>query len=47
MKTYSAKPSDIEKPWFVIDAEGRIVSRYEGTITEPELRADVAALLGE
>ena len=27
MKTYSAKPSDIEKPWFVIDAEGVVLGR--------------------
>ena len=27
MQTYSAKPSDIEKPWFVIDAEGVVLGR--------------------
>ncbi|MGC1584870.1 MAG: 50S ribosomal protein L13, partial [Rhodomicrobium sp.] len=27
MKTYSAKPSDIEKKWVLIDAEGLIVGR--------------------
>ena len=27
MKTYSAKPSDIEKPCFVIDAEGVVLGR--------------------
>ena len=27
MKTYRAKPSDIEKPWFVIDAEGVVLGR--------------------
>ena len=27
MKTYSAQPSDIEKPWFVIDAEGVVLGR--------------------
>ncbi len=27
MKTYSAKPSDIDKPWFVIDAEGVVLGR--------------------
>ena len=27
MKTFSAKPSDIEKPWFVIDAEGVVLGR--------------------
>ncbi len=35
------------EPWvFVIDRDGRIFSRYEGTITEPELRGDVAVVLG-
>jgi large subunit ribosomal protein L13 len=27
MKTYTATPSDIEKPWFVIDAEGVVLGR--------------------
>ena len=27
MKTYSANPSDIEKPWFVIDADGVVLGR--------------------
>ena len=27
MKTYSAKPSDIEKKWFVVDAEGVVLGR--------------------
>ena len=27
MKTFSAKPSDIEKKWLLIDAEGLIVGR--------------------
>ena len=27
MKTYSAKPSDVEKKWFVIDAEGVVLGR--------------------
>ena len=35
------------EPWvFVIDRDGRIFSRYEGTITEAELRGDVAVVLG-
>ena len=35
------------EPWiFLIDADGRIVARYEGTITAEELRADVRTLLG-
>ena len=36
------------EPWiFLIGADGRIVARYEGTITAEELRADVRMLLGE
>ncbi|MEM8596329.1 MAG: 50S ribosomal protein L13, partial [Pseudomonadota bacterium] len=27
MKTYSAKPADIEKKWIVIDAEGLVLGR--------------------
>ncbi|HEY5598284.1 MAG TPA: 50S ribosomal protein L13 [Kiloniellales bacterium] len=27
MKTYSAKPTDIEKKWFVVDAEGVVLGR--------------------
>jgi len=27
MKTYSAKPSEIEKKWFIIDAEGVVLGR--------------------
>jgi large subunit ribosomal protein L13 len=32
MKTYSAKPSDIEKKWILIDAEGLIVGRVASII---------------
>src|ERR1700691_5666089 len=32
MKTYSAKPSEIEKKWFVIDAEGLVVGRLASII---------------
>src|ERR1700691_2444006 len=32
MKTYSAKPSEIEKKWFVIDAEGLVVGRLASLI---------------
>ena len=36
------------EPWvFVIDAEGKVFSRYEGTVTEAELRGDMRTLLGE
>ena len=35
------------EPWvFVVDAEGRIAARFEGTITEQELRAAVNETLG-
>lgn len=32
MKTYSAKPQDIEKKWFVIDADSAIVGRLAAII---------------
>ena len=32
MKTYSAKPADIEKKWFVIDAEGVILGRLAAEV---------------
>ena len=32
MKTYSAKPSDIEKKWLLIDAEGLVVGRLAALI---------------
>lgn len=32
MKTYSAKPADIEKKWYVIDAEGLILGRMAAVI---------------
>ncbi len=32
MKTFSAKPSDIEKKWVVIDAEGLVVGRLAALI---------------
>jgi len=32
MKTFSAKPSDIEKKWVVIDAEGLVVGRLAAFI---------------
>jgi large subunit ribosomal protein L13 len=32
MKTYSAKPSEIEKKWFVIDAEGVVLGRLASLI---------------
>jgi large subunit ribosomal protein L13 len=32
MKTYSAKPGDIERKWFVIDAEGVVLGRLAAII---------------
>ncbi len=32
MKTYSAKPADIEKKWYVIDADGLILGRMAAII---------------
>ncbi len=32
MKTYSAKPSDVERKWFVIDAEGLVLGRLASII---------------
>ena len=32
MKTYSAKPSDIERKWFVVDAEGVVLGRLAAEI---------------
>jgi large subunit ribosomal protein L13 len=32
MKTYSAKPSDIEKKWLLIDAEGIVLGRLAATV---------------
>lgn len=37
MKTYSARPSDIEKKWYVIDAEGLVLGRL-ATIVANRLR---------
>jgi large subunit ribosomal protein L13 len=32
MKTYSAKPSEVEKKWFVIDADGLVLGRMASVI---------------
>lgn len=32
MKTYSAKPSEVEKGWFVVDAEGVVLGRLASVI---------------
>ncbi len=37
MKTYSAKPSEIEKKWFVVDAEGVVLGRL-ATVLAMRLR---------
>ncbi len=37
MKTYSAKPADVEKKWVVIDAEGLVVGRL-ATVIATRLR---------
>jgi len=37
MKTYSAKPSDVERKWFVIDAEGVVLGRL-ATVVATRLR---------
>jgi len=34
MKTYSAKPSDIEKRWVVIDAEGLVLGRLASIVAK-------------
>ena len=32
MKTYSAKPSEVEKKWFVVDAEGVVLGRLASVV---------------
>jgi len=32
MKTYSAKPGEVEKKWYVIDAEGVVLGRLAATV---------------
>ena len=32
MKTYSAKPSEVEKKWFVVDAEGKTLGRLASEV---------------
>ena len=34
MKTYSAKPSEVDKKWIVIDAEGVVVGRLASFIAK-------------
>ncbi|WP_019644627.1 50S ribosomal protein L13 [Novispirillum itersonii] len=32
MKTYSAKPTDVQRKWYVIDAEGIVLGRLAATV---------------
>jgi large subunit ribosomal protein L13 len=32
MKTYSARPSDIQKKWFIVDAEGVVLGRLASVV---------------
>jgi large subunit ribosomal protein L13 len=32
MKTYSAKPADVERKWYVIDAKGLVLGRLASTV---------------
>lgn len=34
MKTYSARPTDIEKQWFVVDAEGKTLGRIATKVAQ-------------
>lgn len=34
MKTYSAKPSDIEREWYLVDAEGKTLGRLASEIAK-------------
>ncbi len=34
MKTYSAKPTDVEKGWYVVDAEGLVLGRLASVIAQ-------------
>ena len=33
MKTYSAKPSDVDRKWYLIDAEGLVLGRMASQIS--------------
>ena len=33
MKTYSAKPADVERKWYVIDADGLVLGRLASLIS--------------
>ena len=34
MRTYSAKPTDVEKKWFLIDAEGLVLGRMAAVVAD-------------
>lgn len=34
MKTYTAKPSEVERKWFVIDAEGLVLGRLAAIVSQ-------------
>ncbi len=34
MKTYSAKPAEVEKTWFVVDAEGVVLGRLASQVSK-------------
>ena len=34
MKTYSAKPSEVEKKWIVVDADGVVLGRLAPGVTD-------------
>ena len=34
MKTYSAKPSEVQKTWFVVDAEGVVLGRLASQVSK-------------
>jgi len=34
MKTYSAKPSEVDRKWYVIDAEGVVLGRLAATVAD-------------
>src|SRR3954471_16597605 len=34
MRTYSAKPTDVEKKWYLIDAEGLVLGRMAAIVSD-------------
>ena len=33
-KTYSAKPAEVERKWYVVDAEGQVLGRMASEIAQ-------------